>query len=244
MEKKKENIFRDMAKSFKVAFADKNTRFLILGIIANMLALYGRQGITAYYFIYVLDNPMAMSTAMPAMLLGMFLTNFYTPFVLKKINKKTAGVLAAIANALSLVGLFWVGQIGSSTGAIIFSFLNGVTNMSYVVQFSLAGDIIDDNWIRTGKRTEGITYSVISFATKLGNAVGGSIGILVLSAVGYVANTQMSARVLTKVNGVINLAPIVFLILTAIFYGKVDMDNKKAMDNKIKVQEMLENTGE
>lgn len=64
--------------------------------------------------------------------------------------------------------------------------------MNQMVIFSFAGDIIDANWLRTGRRTEGVIYATISFSTKFGNAIGGSIGILALSAAGFVANTQMS----------------------------------------------------
>lgn len=237
--KEKQGTIKQLGTSFKVAFSDADTRNLILAVIFNMLGLFGRNGVAAYFFIYVLADPMVMSAAMPAMLIGMLITNFYAPFLLKHMNKKTAGIFAAIGNSISLIGLFWTGQIGWGIGVVIFSFINGVTNVSYIVQFSLAGDLIDDNWIRTGKRTEGITYAVISFATKVGNAIGGSIGILALSAVGYVANAEMSRSVLTKMNAIINLGPILFFILTGYFYGKIRMNNSRAKENEQKVRALL-----
>jgi GPH family glycoside/pentoside/hexuronide:cation symporter/probable glucitol transport protein GutA len=236
---KEDGVGKKLTESFKVAFSDRDTRNLVLAVITNMVSLFGRQGITVYFFIYVVKNPMLMSVALPAMLLGMLLTNFYAPFLLKVMNKKTAGVLGAIGNAISLVGIFLTGQAGMNTGVVICTFLNGLTNCSYIVMFSLAGDIIDDNWIRTGKRTEGVTYAVISFATKLGNAIGGSVGIVALAAAGYVANTEMSGDILTKMNAIINLSPIIFLALAMFFYARIRMNNAIAIENEKKVREIL-----
>lgn len=54
--------------------------------------------------------------------------------------------------------------------------------------------------------------------TKLGNAIGGSVGILALSAVGYAANSEtMSKTTLTHMNRVINFAPAAFFIVSGIF---------------------------
>ena len=81
---------------------------------------------------------------------------------------------------------------------VIIGFIYGATNMAGLVSYGLGAEIIDDNWLRTGTRSDGIIYSCISFSTKLGNAIGGSVGILALGAAGFVANTEMSDAVLTK----------------------------------------------
>ena len=72
----------------------------------------------------------------------------------------------------------------------------------------------------------------------MGNAVGGSIGILALSAVGYVANSEMSAEVLTKMDMVINFAPAAFFVLAAIFFLCVGMTKEKAKANEAKIAAM------
>ena len=115
---------------------------------------------------------------------------------------------------------------------VVLGFIYGATNMCSLVSFGLGAEVIDDNWIRTGIRSDGVIYSCISFSTKLGNAIGGSIGILVLGAVGFVANTEMSAAVLTKMNAVINFEPAVFFLLSAFFFTRVKMTNKKAKENE------------
>ena len=73
----------------------------------------------------------------------------------------------------------------------------------------------------------------------MGNAVGGSIGVLALSAVGYVANSQnLSATVLTNMDRVINFAPAAFFIVAAIFFTCVGMTKEKAKENEAKIAAM------
>ena len=103
----------------------------------------------------------------------------------------------------------------------------------------MSAEIIDDNWLRTGVRSDGVIVSCISFSTKMGNAVGGSIGVLALSAVGYVANSQnLSATVLTNMDRVINFAPAAFFIVAAIFFTCVGMTKEKAKENEAKIAAM------
>ena len=119
-------------------------------------------------------------------------------------------------------------------------FLYGVTNLVSLSCFTLSAEIIDDNWIRTGVRSDGVIQSCVSFSTKLGNAIGGSIGILALSAVGYVANVEnLGADVLTKMDMVINFAPASFYIVATILFLSVGMTKEKAKANEVKIAELI-----
>jgi GPH family glycoside/pentoside/hexuronide:cation symporter/probable glucitol transport protein GutA len=242
--KEKKNVVKDLVFSFKVAFSDHDTRYLMLGIIANLIAMFGRMSIVAYYFIYVLKNPMIIAAAMTASMVAGVIANLYGPFVMKRFNKKSVGIFSNFTAILSYIALFVVGQMGIASAVVVISVIAGLINWGQPVQFSLVGDVIDDNWIRTGKRTDGITYSIISFSTKLGFAVGPSVGILALAAVGFVANTDMSREVLTGMNAVINLAPCLFMALGMFFFAKIRITNAIALANEKKVYELLQAEGD
>lgn len=107
-----------------------------------------------------------------------------------------------------------------------------------LVSVGLVGELIDDNWIRTGKRSDGMIVTVISFSTKIGNAIGGAIGIVVLGAVGFVANSTMSAEILTKMNAVINFGPAICFLAAIIPFLMIRMTNKKGKENEQKLKEM------
>lgn len=121
----------------------------------------------------------------------------------------------------------------------VVGFVYGATNLVGLTSFSLSGELIDDNWIRTGKRSDGVIATAISFSTKIGNAIGGSVGIIILGAVGFVANTEMSASTLTNMNAVINFGPVVCFVLAIIPFLMIRMTNKKGRENEQKIKEMM-----
>lgn len=117
----------------------------------------------------------------------------------------------------------------------------GATNLVGLTSFALCGELIDDNWLRTGKRSDGVIATAISFSTKIGNAIGGSVGIIALGAAGYVANSEMSAATLTKMNAVINFGPVICFALAIIPFLMIRMTNKKGRENEQKIKAMQNN---
>lgn len=238
-QRKKGDGLKKAWTSFKIAFSDHDTRYLLLGMLFTLVGAIGRMGVLFYYFNYVLNNALLMAGSMTVMSVGAALSFLYIPSLVRRINKKTVGVLSSVALCICTLVFFFIGEYGWTMAVMPVSFLLGFTNVS-PADF-LIGDIIDDNWIRTGKRTDGVTYSTISFSTKFGSAIGGSIGILILGMVGFVANTQMDKIVLTKMNAVINLLPIVFFVAGGYCYARIRLTNKIAEKNEEIVKEMMLN---
>lgn len=230
-----------LVQSFAQVFKDHDARTLVLAMIFVLIAIMGRMGIQAYYFIYVLGDAGKMAACMTAMSIGMLLPGVYCPALLNRFNKKYIGAIGNIGQGLCCVALYFAAEAGSPlTALIVIHFLWGFLNTQQVTCFTLVAEIIDDNWIRTGHRVDGTLYSCISFATKLGNAIGGAVGVLALSAVGYVANTTMSAGVLSNMNKVINLAPFVCFLIAAVFFMMIRMTNEKGKENEEKIKILLE----
>ena len=238
--KKKENVVMNLFASFKMTFSDHNARFLILAMLCFLTGIFGRLGIMAYYFIYILNNPMGIASFGTALSIGMAAVNLYAPALLNRIDKKWCGVISCIFQIASCTALFIMGEAQMSAIAIaVVGFIYGFTNFGGLVSYGLGAEIIDDNWIKTGTRADGVIYSCISFATKIGNAIGGSIGIIVLGAVGFVANTEMAPAVLTRMNAVINFGPCVFFALSAVFFALVRMTNAKGRENEAIISQKM-----
>lgn len=240
---KKETIgdtMKNLAASFKYTFKDRNAVFVMLAMLTFLTGLFGRIGIMAYYFIYIMKNPVLIAGFATAMSAGMLVVNFYAPFFLNRMSKKYVGAMGCVAQALCCVFFYIIGE-NNLTGLVVLSgFLYGVTNIVSITCFTLSAEIIDDNWIRTGVRSDGVIQSCVSFSTKLGNAIGGSIGILALGAVGYVANAKdLSQEVLTRMDMVINFAPAAFYIVAGILFLCVGMTKEKAMENEEKIAKMI-----
>lgn len=237
---KKENVVSNLINSFKLTFADHNAIFLILAMVCFLTGIMGRLGIMTYYFIYVLGDPVGVASFGTALSIGMVVANFYAPFLLNRIDKKWCGVITCVCQILGCAAFFFMGEARMSAASIaVVGFIYGCTNFGGLVANGLCAEIIDDNLIKKGRRADGVIYSCISFATKIGNAIGGSIGILALGAVGFVANTEMAPIVLTKMNAVINFGPCIFFVLSAICFAMIRMTNAKGKENEAIIAEKV-----
>ncbi|RHR21296.1 MFS transporter [Clostridium sp. AF19-22AC] len=229
---------KNLINSFKQTFQDRNAIMLMIGMLLVLTAVMGRLGIMAYYFIYVIQDVTVIAGCATAISIGMAMPSLYSPILFKYVDKKICAAISCVFSAVLCVVLYLAAGKVSAPILIFIHFLYGASNCITTVVYSMSGEIIDDAWLRTGIRSDGVIYSCISFSTKLGNAVGGSVGILALGAVGFVANTEMGAGVLSKMNGVINFGPAVIFLLAIIPFMLIKMTNKKSAENELKLKEL------
>lgn len=234
----KRNVIAEIFKSFWETIKDRDSGMLILAMILFLTGIFGRLGVMLYYFIYIVHKPMLMASFSTAMMLGMLVVNFYTPYLLNHFDKKYVGVLSCVLEIICCVIFFFS---KNSLVIVITGFFYGAFNMVTLVSQGLVGEIIDDRWLRTGVRADGVIGSSIGFAAQIGNTIGGAIGIAILGAVGYVAHADLSQAVLTRMNIVINLGPALCFALAIIPFMMIRMTNKKGRENETKVKAMTEN---
>lgn len=235
---KRGNIIRTLFNSFRYIFQDRDAAMLVLSMILYLTGVFGRMGIMTYYFIYVLGDVDSVALCATALTLGMIIPNLYTPALFRRIDKKYCGVIACVCQMVCCILFFVLGQTGNIPAVAVVTFIFGATNFAGQTSQALCGEIVDNQWITTGIRADGVVYSCISFATKLGNAIGGSVGIVALGMVGFVANTEMPKAVLTRINAVINLGPAFFFVLAIIPFLCMKMTNKLSEKNENKIREM------
>ena len=237
---KRENPVVNICKSFAGALKDWNVRWLVIAMIIYLTALFGRISIMVYYFIYVTGDAMGMAAFGTAMTAGMLVVNLYTPFLLNRIDKKYVACMSCVFQAACCVIFFFLGQAKAPSMVIaVVGFCYGATNMLTMVSSSLVGELIDDNWLRTGTRSDGMIGGTIGFSTKLANAIGSAVGIAALGAVGFVANSEMSAATLVRVNAVINFMPAALFLIAIIPFLMIRMTNKKGLENEEKIKAMM-----
>ncbi len=114
-------------------------------------------------------------------------------------------------------------------------------NMVNIAHRSLMSDSIDYVEYTTGKRTEGITFSMQNFATKVGEAISLFINGKLLTLVGYNQNIAMTAQnpVFMKWQWpMFILGPIVgaVLYLFAIAFVKDDKQQRKQVEQELKLR--------
>lgn len=65
----------------------------------------------------------------------------------------------------------------------------------------------------TGVRTEGSVYSLVSFATKVGSAIGGAVPAWILAAVNFVPNVEQALPAQTAINAMMTVVPSAILLV-------------------------------
>ncbi|MFQ7236240.1 MAG: MFS transporter, partial [Enterococcus hulanensis] len=95
--------------------------------------------------------------------------------------------------------------------------------------------------LKSGVRTDGTAYATYGLATKIGNAIGASIGIMLLHTFGYQANMEQSAATKDGINLVVNLLPAILFFLAALaclLWNLSDKDTDDIRDQLDKKREM------
>ena len=219
--------------SLKTAFSDANIRKLLIGYLVYMCGFFFRLGVMVYFFLYVVENTLWLSVAATVMTIAMAAPSFVLPLLTKRFEKKHLMMSFLIFGAIGGVIIYIGGTLINLPLILIGTALfHGLGLAIGTTSLGLIAEIVDDIEVRTGNRSDAIILSVTSFAVKLGNAVAGSVGVILLGAVGYVANEVQSASTKTGMNAVINLIPAILFVAALIPFFMIKMNRQKAEENQ------------
>ncbi len=215
----------------KKAFTNKDILLLVLVGIFMTAGILGRFGIISYYFIYYLENPALMATVLVPYNICTIVAQTYIPLLSRKIGKKGTALFGYAVQSISLALIFFAGK--SNIPLIYVGFiLTGLGNVAPSILYSLTGDICDKEELETGKRSDSVVYSLVSLGTKIGMAIGGALFVALLGTIGFVANEAQTAETLVKLNGLANLAPIIFYALSAVSILLIGINDNEAKKNR------------
>ena len=119
----------------------------------------------------------------------------FTPLARKmvtKFGKKELSVVGAICSIIGACGLFIITPDNTGTDLLIYVLCQLVYSLGLgiysTVSWAMMGDAIDYNEWKTGKREEGVVYSLHSFFRKLAQGVGPAVALVIMNTLGYVNN--------------------------------------------------------
>lgn len=217
-------------KGFKIAITDFNTIILIIAMTLFLTGIFGRLSLMVYYYIYVLEDVSMVAIVSSVLSFSMMIPAFFLPSLIKKIDIKKCMSFSAFLCSIACILMYFFGR---KNGVVVYigTFLLGVGNWIGFCSGPMVAEIIDDIQVKKIVRIDGTVYSCISFASKLGNTLGASLGILLLSSVGYKANSVQPEVVKAGMNGVINLLPAFLFLGAAVFFYFIKLTNKKGEAN-------------
>lgn len=176
----------------------------------------------------------------------------FAQFAATKIVDKVGGmkrvlILAQVSSIVLRIISYFVG-FKNIWNIVIVAVLMGLQSipafMVNIAHRSLMSDSIDHVEYKTGKRTEGITFSMQNFATKVGDAIALFINGKLLTLVGYNQNLAMTAQnaVFMKWQWpMFILGPIVgaVLYLAVIVFVKDDDNERKFIEEELKKRRIV-----
>ncbi len=122
---------------------------------------------------------------------------FFTPLARKmvvKYGKKELSTVGAICSIVGALGLFIITPDNTMLDLVIYIGCQLIYSLGLgiysTVSWAMMGDAIDYNEWKTGKREEGVVYSLHSFFRKLAQGVGPAVALVFMSGLGYVNNAK------------------------------------------------------
>ena len=119
----------------------------------------------------------------------------FTPLARKmvtKYGKKELAIVGSIASIVGALGLFIVTPDNTGLDLIVYVLCQLVYSLGLgiysTVSWAMMGDAIDYTEWKTGKREEGVVYSLHSFFRKLAQGIGPAVALIIMQSMGYVNN--------------------------------------------------------
>jgi GPH family glycoside/pentoside/hexuronide:cation symporter len=109
-----------------------------------------------------------------------------------KYGKKELATIGSICSIVAGAALFIVTPQNTGLDLLIYIVCQLVFSLGLgiysTVSWAMMGDAIDYNEWKTGKREEGVVYSLHSFFRKLAQGVGPAVALVIMASLGYVNN--------------------------------------------------------
>lgn len=189
---------------------------IVVATVFMLLVQLTSQTMTTYVYPNYFRNTVAQSAAG---LVGVIITLVCAAFTVRLSERFGRKELAIFASILGAV-VFFLAYVIQIENAWVFV---GFYALSYIglavfslICWAMITDVIDDTEVQTGERSDGTIYAVYSFSRKLGQAASSGISGLLLTLIGYTAQTQFDPSVTKGIYNMTCLVPAVGYILLAL----------------------------
>ena len=189
-EKEKFNVFKAFGNFIK-------NRPAVGATIAAMGMFIGMQGATTAVTVIFQSYYNNVKISGIVQLFAMIPIVVFTPLarrMVAKYGKKELATFGSICSIVAGLGLFIVTPDNTGLDLILYIVFQLIYSLGLgiysTVSWAMMGDAIDYNEWKTGKREEGVVYSLHSFFRKLAQGIGPSLVLIIMVAFGYVGENE------------------------------------------------------
>jgi len=189
-----------------------------MGVVSliTLTALVTRSQTTAYYFKYHVKSESLtapfLSSGMVAAIAGVAVTAPLTRLAGGK--KRLFALLMGVSGLLTLV-FFLVPPTATRMILGVNMLIQLVQGASSPLIWAMYADTADHGEWKYGRRNTGLVFAAATMAQKGGGALAGLLNGALLSAFGYLANAEQSARSLGGIRMTMSLVPGILCLLAA-----------------------------
>lgn len=201
--------------TLRVLFSNKYLMIMLVIMLFGMCAQMGRISVVIYYIMYNVGSFSLIPVIMLSPSVLGIISSLILPKVVSGLGKRNTMLFGYIGQGLSLIVLYLL-PYDNITGIVIANGIFGFFNVAFPCSLGMIADAIDVQEYKTGIRSDGIAYATYGLAQKLGTAVGSSLGLVIMSAFGYVPNAQQTAEAQAGINFTVNLLPAILFLAAAL----------------------------
>ena len=151
-----------------------------------------------------------------AIILGIVVSSFLAPALLRKIPAKPLMIGSTLFAAVTYAGMYLMG-FQSLYGMMGMIFITGVTlGIFSVVQTTMIADAVDAAERTTGVRNDGLSFSSLTFVSKLMGSLAMLVFGMLLSYAGYEKGLEVTAKMQNTVFLSITIVPAISCLLSIV----------------------------
>jgi GPH family glycoside/pentoside/hexuronide:cation symporter len=190
---------------------------VVLSAILILLASFLSQTVSQFLFVDYFKNSLGLSIVSIAGVIPVLLLAPLAVPLSRKFGKREASAVGCFLGGIVSLLLFALQTTSMWVYIALFLVVTLANSVFTLVVWAFITDVIDDQQVRTGKRDDGTIYGVYSFARKIGQALAGGFGGLLLGLIGYNEQVQVqSAEVAGRIYDLATAIPGVLYIFTGL----------------------------
>ena len=223
-------------QTFKMLGQNGPLKILLLMAVLFLTSNFVFNAVALYYVRAITGNAAYFAALQLSQTVGTILVASFAPTITRRLGKRNGYLMGAVF-AIAGYSMVFLIPGGSLTPALIAWFVVGLgVGGTNSMMFSMQADTVDYGEYVSGIRSEGGSYSILSFTRKIGQGIGGWLGGLVIGAFGYTAGVEVLegsdvALGLRIAAGAVPAALAVGAMLVAFFY-RLDADtHAKVVDD-------------
>lgn len=201
-----------------------------LSVVVSALIAFVRLGIVlggaVYYALYILNAGWAVGILLTSYGVAMLVGSAVCGPILTRLGRRK-GVIVGLAINVVATTLLFTTTGNAWTSCVLFFVASVFGGFGTIAAPPMLADTVDYQELVTGSRNEGLLYSVLSFGTKVGNAIGSALFAGMLGWFAYdpqhVTGTAKSGISLAFVG-----VPIALAVLQAAALWFYDLEKKHA----------------